>query len=307
MIQPEPVLSICIPVKDFDVRPLAEALLKEIREYQLPAEIIILEDGSQQQNKLLNSSLLQEPEVSILVFENNKGRSAARNFIATKANGEYLLFIDADSLPVSPSFLNLYLLQRDPRTIISGGSHYSNHYRHKECLLHWKYGMHREVASAMKVNRTGFQSNNFLINSKTFADVRFDESIVLYGHEDTLFGVVAKSKGLRIVTIDNPVIHTGLESNMVFLAKTEEGVRSLLQIISQEEKYPFDLAKEFRLWLAYKKIKKYKLTWLLTLFTPLLAPIRNTLRIFSGPLLLFDFYKLLLLHKGLVAIKSSNK
>ena len=302
-----PILSICIPVKDFDVHPLVDALLVEIREQKLAAEILIVEDGSNEKGKQLNATLIAEPEVSLFFFEQNKGRSAARNFLALKAKGEYLLFIDADSLPVSPSFISIYLKQLAPHVILSGGRHYSDVYRTKHRMLHWKYGIHREINSALKSNRTGFQSNNFLIHKTAFASVQFDESLVLYGHEDTLFGSMAKAKGIIIRGIDNPVIHTSLETNEVFLLKSEEGIKSLLQIIQQQSLYPAGIEKDFRLWSTYTKMKAYKLTWILNLLSFSKAPIRLLLLHLSGPLRLFDFYKLLLLHEGSIAIQTGNK
>ena len=302
-----PTLSICIPVKDFDVHPLVDALLQEIHAKKLNAEILIVEDGSQEAGKQLNGSLSHEPEVSLFAFEKNKGRSAARNFMAQQAKGEYLLFIDADSLPVSPVFISIYLDQLRTNVILSGGRHYSDVYRTKDSLLHWKYGIHREIFSSLKSNRVGFQSNNFLINKTAFDTVQFDESLVLYGHEDTLFGSMAKAKGLIIHGIDNPVIHTSLETNEVFLIKSEEGIKSLLQIIKQQSSYPSGIEKDFKLWSTYAKIKSYHMTWMLSVLSFLQLPIRELLRRFSGPLILFDFYKLLLLHKGLVAIQTGNK
>ncbi|MDB5255722.1 MAG: glycosyltransferase family 2 protein [Chitinophagaceae bacterium] len=302
-----PILSVCIPVKDFNVHPLVDALLNEIHEKNLNVEILIVEDGSNESSKQLNASLLNKADVSLFSFEKNKGRSAARNFMAQKAKGEYLLFIDADSLPVSPSFLSIYLDQLLPHVIVSGGRHYSELYRTKDRLLHWKYGIHREIISSLKSNRVGFQSNNFLISKVAFDTVQFDESLVLYGHEDTLFGSMAKAKGIKVQGIDNPVIHTSLETNEVFLSKSEEGIKSLLQIIDQQSSYPIGIEKEFRLWSTYTRMQSSGMTWVLSLLSFCIKPIRFLLLHFSGPLVLFDFYKLLLLHKGSIAIQPRYK
>jgi glycosyltransferase involved in cell wall biosynthesis len=299
MNPPIPTLSICIPVKDFDVHPLANALLEEIRTKQLNVEIIIVEDGSHALGKQLNASLANEVEISLFVFDKNKGRSAARNFMALQAKADYLLFIDADSLPVSPAFISIYIEQLDSSVILSGGRHYSELYRNPSNLLHWKYGIHREIFAALKANRVGFQSNNFLICKKTFDSIQFDESLVLYGHEDTLFGCMAKAKGFVIRGIDNPVIHTSLETNEVFLRKSEEGIKSLLQIIQQQSSYPVGIEKNFKLWSSYTQIKAYHMTWALNVLSFCKAPIRQLLLRFSGPLVLFDLYKLLLLHQGI--------
>lgn len=292
-----PILSICIPVKDFDVKPLVKALLKEIAEEDLKAEIVIVEDGSSLLWAAKNEVLHAHPEVRIFSFHQNKGRAAARNFLAQEALGKYLLFIDADSIPVHPQFIGVYLKQVEAETILCGGRHYSLVYKTPQTNLHWKYGMKREVYAALDQEHQGFYSNNFLIEKSAFDRIQFDESIVLYGHEDTLFGYTAKAKGFRIRTLENPVIHTSLETNDRFLDKVEESILSLIQIIHQQKNQGPTLQQEFKLWHTHEKLKRYRLAWVLDFLVVLLKPMRYSLFRLSGPLVLLDVYKLVLFAK----------
>jgi hypothetical protein len=50
---------------------------------------------------------------------------------------------------------------------------------------------------------------------------------VHYGYEDVLFGKELKRCRVGISHIDNPTVLTDLESNAVFVAKTEESLRTL--------------------------------------------------------------------------------
>jgi hypothetical protein len=68
---------------------------------------------------------------------------------------------------------------------------------------------------------TGF---NFIIDKSIFMKIRFNEDLKQYGHEDTLLGYQLRIAGVEIIHIDNALIHDGVESNEVFIAKTKLGV-----------------------------------------------------------------------------------
>ncbi len=295
----QPIVSICIPVKDFDVNPLVLALLNEIRIENLKAEILIVEDGSSLAACAINKNITLEKEVRLYTFPENKGRSTARNYLAKMSHGTYLIFIDADSIPIHPRFISHYLANIQANTILCGGRHYSPLYKTKNSQLHWKYGTKREVRHASGDDRTRFYSNNFLVEKSTFETIRFDESIVLYGHEDTLFGYVAKTKGVQSLAIENAVIHTSIETNEVFLSKIEESVFSLKQIIQQQDLYSECLRYEFTLWNTYEKLSTFRLLWIIRGLSFFKKPMRYSLVHFSGPLVVLDFYKLVLLDNAL--------
>jgi len=295
MSQEQPIVSICIPVKDFDVNPLVLALLKEIRIENLKAEILVVEDGSSLAACAKNEILSLEKEVRLFNFPQNKGRSAARNYLGHMARGKYLIFIDADSIPVHPRFISQYLANIEDRTILCGGRHYSPLYKTENAKLHWIYGTKREVLQASGEDRTRFYSNNFLIEKSVFETIRFDETIVLYGHEDTLFGYLAKTKGVKSKAIENAVIHTSMETNEVFLSKIEESIISLEHIIQQRANYPKSLMQEFTLWNTFDKLKTYRLLWIIKCLALFKKPMRYSLVHFSGPLVVLDIYKLILL------------
>ena len=66
-------------------------------------------------------------------------------------------------------------------------------------------------------------------------DILFDESLKQYGHEDTLFGLELKRRGIPVLHIDNKLTHLGLEDAKDYLQKTETALRTLSQM-SQEQK-----------------------------------------------------------------------
>jgi len=102
------MLSICIALFNFDAKPLVNELIAQIRNDNLPAEIIVRDDGSDSSFLKLNSILHDFEEVTFIEGK-NIGRSANRNAMAEMAKFDYLLFLDADSIPENSFFLKNYI------------------------------------------------------------------------------------------------------------------------------------------------------------------------------------------------------
>lgn len=49
-----------------------------------------------------------------------------------------------------------------------------------------------------------------------------------YGYEDTLFGLTLEANTIKLELIENPIYHEGIESNHIFLNKTEEAIKNLI-------------------------------------------------------------------------------
>ena len=79
-------------------------------------EIIIWDDASN------IASLDQFDNENILFFKSpvNMGRSKTREFLAEKAKFPYLLFLDADVLPISSLFLTQYLQHASEKAVFVG-------------------------------------------------------------------------------------------------------------------------------------------------------------------------------------------
>ncbi|PTT01060.1 glycosyl transferase, partial [Flavobacterium sp. HMWF030] len=115
------MLSILIPVYNYNVSSLVETLYNQALESNVIFEIICLDDCSQHflsENQKINQ--LQNCNYSIL--EKNIGRSAIRNLLAKKATFENLLFLDADTFPVNQNFLSNYISQinRNEKVVYGG-------------------------------------------------------------------------------------------------------------------------------------------------------------------------------------------
>ncbi|RPH33161.1 MAG: glycosyltransferase family 2 protein [Bacteroidales bacterium] len=287
------MISICIPVYNFDVTPLVRELLMQAKLLTVPYEIILIDDCSGKEYKSINAKVC-EKEVYIQLAE-NIGRAKIRNLFLSYTQYDNLLFLDCDSLVVRNDFLQKYIdvINQRSYNVVCGGRVYDLKRPERSKMLRWKYGIGREsqpVEVRRRFPNKSFMTSNFLINRKILASIRFDERIRDYGHEDTLFGYALKLKGIPIDHIDNPILNGDLEDNWEYLAKTEKGIVNLLHILDFVN-YEEDFINDVSLLRFYSKVKRFKkmigviFLWMKPLIKLLLA--RGFVNLF-----LFDFYKL---------------
>jgi glycosyltransferase involved in cell wall biosynthesis len=286
------MLSILIPSYNFDVRKLVHQLHQQGVLLSVPFEIICIEDASLQEYVDLNQSINALSFVTHQVLSNNLGRSKIRNYLATQAQYDYLLFMDCDSMPVSQTYLSNYIVQIKPQQLLYGGRCYQDQApKDPELYFHWYYGIHREQSTAKARQKNAYQSfmtNNFLIPKDVFQSIRFDEELTQYGHEDTLFGLELQQKKISIRHLDNPLEHIGLELNHIFLQKSELAIQNLYILHTKHS-----IHKEIKLLRFFVQTKRLYLHYLISViyfFTK--KPLIKNLCSLHPQLTLFDFYKL---------------
>lgn len=233
------LLSVCIPVYNFDVRGLVSDLKKEIGSNGIDAEIILIDDASDESYK--NSHQILQNEVKNFIFlEKNIGRSRIRNLFQKYASGKYLLFLDCDGKITSKNFLKNYtdFIQKHPETdAIYGGRNVSASAPDDEHYLRWKFSVEREnLPLDFRLNKPylSFQTNNFVIKKEVFEKVYFNPAFQKYGYEDLLFAMDLKSEKIKIDHIDNPILNNDLETNSIYLGKVGESVESLAAMLKDK-------------------------------------------------------------------------
>ncbi|WP_264536780.1 glycosyltransferase family 2 protein [Flavobacterium sp. N1736] len=286
------MLSILIPVYNYNVFTLVETLYKQCLKSNITFEIICLDDASGNflpENQKINE--FKNSKYSIL--EKNIGRSAIRNLLAQKATYENLLFLDADTIPVTDNFISNYISQiNQDSKIVYGGILYESSKPSKEKLLRWIYGQKRESLNVSDRNKNpylSFLTLNFLIKKSLFSKVNFNENIPNLRHEDTLFSFELMQNKIEIIHIENPVYHLGIENSDVFLRKSEESVVALKNLVDSKL-----ISSEYvKLPHYFEIIKKYHFQAIIAFGFRILKPLFLRRLLGKKPsLFIFDLYRL---------------
>lgn len=252
------MLSICIPTYNYDVTALVMELNKQATTNKLDCEILIADDYSGNlELKEKNIEAAKKYKAVFIALEKNVGRAAIRNLLASKAGGDFVLFLDCDTMPVFDDFLHKYQQEMNGDVVVGGIAYRESLYDNNK-KLRWTYGHKRETKTAGERSKkpyASFMTGNFMIKGSMFQQLKFDENITQYGHEDTLFGIELKQHGIKIKHINNPVYHEGLESNEVFISKTKKGVENLVKLLNSSG-YKTDLQSHIKLLRTFIKLRK---------------------------------------------------
>ena len=96
------MLSICIPVYNYDVSNLIINLKHQAQTAGINYEILVFDDYSSEYRMQYNNKVYKDINIKTKCLAENVGRSRIRNLLISEAKYEYLLFIDADSeIPVN--------------------------------------------------------------------------------------------------------------------------------------------------------------------------------------------------------------
>ena len=289
------MITVCIPIYNYDVTALVNELDNQAKQVNVPFEIVLIDDCSSEEFKLLNQQVCSKH--IYIELDKNIGRARIRNRFLEYAKFDNLIFLDCDSLIISESFISEYVKvsKGGKYNVVCGGRVYDKVPPARNKMLRWKYGIKRESQPAKIRKLTpnkSFMTNNFMIERWVFNKVKFDERIVEYGHEDTLFGYELLKNNIAISHIENPVLNGEIEFNSEYLQKTEKGIINLVQILHYLEDDP-EFVRNVSLLDYYDKIKSKHLLWLIKLKYVFWGPvIRYFLIKGFVNLWLFDFYKL---------------
>ena len=291
------MISILIPVYNFDVTELATELNRQCMDLGMPFEILCYDDGSKPDFKTQNQTITLE-FVTYKELDKNHGRARIRNLMASESKYNFLIFIDCDMGVCSSAFIKNYLDHYDKGAIVGGITYSARPPEEKQQYLRWYYGISRESNSAGSRKEkpyASFMSGNFAISKEFFEMVQFDEKLDGYGHEDTLFGLELKTKRIPIVHIDNFLLHNGIDTAEDFLNKTENAVNNLARLIMDNKIGNNDV----RLYQIWRRVKMWGGDWLLrTFFHIRKKSIVENLKSNNPTLKNLDLYKL-----GLLSVK----
>ncbi|OFY49208.1 MAG: hypothetical protein A2X22_07585 [Bacteroidetes bacterium GWF2_49_14] len=290
------MLSVLIPVYRWDPRQLVAEIREQILQAGIPYEIIVSDDTPHFEEPEYQQNLALLSGVRCFWRDHPLSRSANRNFLASEAAYNYLLFLDCDGKVNSPVFIRDYIKKMNPDSVLVGGTLYDSIPPvNRSLTLRWIFGTHREQIPASMRNRDpwkSFSTFNFLIPAAIFHSIRFSENLTGYGHEDTLFGLQLKNRGIPVIHLDNGLVHLGLDSAEVFLAKVRESVSGLFYLQQTGLIGPGE-ASEIKLLRTAASLRKYGLLKVVHLiYRALRKPLEKTLLGKHPRLYILDLYKL---------------
>ena len=290
------MISILIPCYDFNALPLVKRLEKEALTLSIAYEIICIDDGSfsplnennQQINALTNCLFIESKK--------NVGRIANRKLLSDKAQYNWLLFIDVDTMPKNEKFLETYLSHINKKDAVFGGFFYNKESFSNDNSLRFTFGKKREQVTSKKRMRNPYKyiiSSNYMINKSIFNQIEVPEDINGYGL-DYFFGAQLKTNNVHITHIDNEVTHHDLDDNNEFLEKTRSALDNLKYMNNNNyiKKHDISILK------AYNFLK---ILLLENMFYAMIKTVNNKIEINlmskKPSLVAFDLYRLAYLCK----------
>lgn len=250
-------LSILIPNYDENVVQLTQSLHRLASELHIDFEILICDQATSKAHFEANNALNDLPHVQYFKWHERLGRSANRNYLADQSTGTWLMFIDSDAEIISHDSLKRFWNAKHADSAICGTMYYTPEDPGAKFRLRWKYGRNREMRSPITRSRNpyhSFISFVFLIGRDSFNKVRFNEELIEYGHEDTLFGKQLQGALIRPMHIDVNILHNGLIPAEAFIDKVEQSIRSLKVLTEIGE-----VDEEYTIYRFYKKLKTLRL------------------------------------------------
>ena len=281
------MLSICIPTYNTDCSELLDILAKQIAQIKETAEVLVCDDFSTK-NVRKNQDACERNGFLFIKNQSNLGSISTRIKLAKNSSFNWLLFVDADMVPVQRKYVQNYILSMKNDAVVFGGYNYKKDYQKN--LLRNNYGISREQKTVEVRKHTPYKyvfSGNMLIKKKIFIQIINNPSNC-YGY-DVLLGEALKKNKVKLLHIDNGTFHTGLEDNVLYLKKLKEGAK-LLRTQFENGKI---ISGHNNLVNFYKFLKKVYLAKIL--FSPILkihVISEKTLIKFGRPIVLLDWLKL---------------
>lgn len=294
----EKSFAVLIPIYNREVTQLVLNLVNQKSNQEF--KIFCVDDVSDNKIKIRNQDILKIKNVDYTELTEKLSRSQIRNYLANKAkNYDFLIFIDDDAQLITTDFIQKYIdnCLENPHAVYCGGMMKPSSYlKQKNNILAWKYDYYIQSQNEnyrTKSNFLSLKSFNFCISSELFFRFPFSEKISNYGHEDTFFAYELFKNNIPIIPINNPLLHTGIESNSIFIEKAEISIPNLVLF---EDKHQ-DFLNNITLWKAKNKFQiLYNL--FPKLFNFINSKIKKHLLESKNPnLKLFNIYKLLYLCK----------
>ncbi len=213
----------------FDLHEQAEQL-------GIDYEIIVAEDGSRSPvNIIANHKIEDLSNCRHVIRKENVGQASTRNELARLARYDWIIFIDSDAKVIEgSSYLANYIDNIGKADVVVGCLKTPAVNYDPNRTLRFKYETKADGKRSASIRQQHPYSEmscfNIMMHKPVFLSVLFDSDCREYGYEDVLFGVELEKRGIKVLHIDNPLIHDGLDTNESFIRKSETALRTLKRI-----------------------------------------------------------------------------
>lgn len=291
------MISILIPIYNFNCLRLVTDLQQQCEEVQaqfgaevFSYEIIVADDAGTDESIIEKNELIELfPGCRYVRGEENVGRARVCNRLFDQAAYDFLLLIDADAEVCTDDFIQTYWQRREQADVLVGSIRTPDKAPagHELRLKYeWAAEKIRTVEYRNKQPAAHFSTFNVMFARKVIESHRFDERCTEYGYEDALLGLTITENGFSILHIENPLLHTGINSNKSFLGNSETALRTLAKLGE-----PMTLHAHVA--VAHRRLQTYGWAGIFALFFSLFAPLLKKNLLSRHPsLLLFKLYKL---------------
>lgn len=234
-----PTCAIAIPVYKHNPAALLDALAD--CDGANRAHLIVYDDGSADDsltNVLTEQMSNWTGKATLVTSKTNLGRSHARNRLVAHCDTEWLLFIDADMLPDSKSFLTDYLIEverADGPALIAGGFSLKQVSPNRAQQLHAAQSRASECLSANERSQHPGRyvfTSNIMVHRAVLKSVDFDDGFSGWGWEDTDWGLRV-AKRFPVIHIDNTATHMGLDNTADLLRKYGSSGANFARMVSR--------------------------------------------------------------------------
>lgn len=235
-----PALSVLMPFLRDDPTELLALLDEEAASVDGAVEVVVLDDGTNDADltaRLTDKIKAMRLPARLITLPANEGRSRGRNRLASAARGGSLLFLDSDMKPDHRRFLRDWtdLVAREDPAVAFGG------FSLLQAPDEARFAVHRAMATrsdcvpyterARQPEKYVYTSN-LLVRRDVFEAEAFDPGFTGWGWEDVEWAMRV-SRRFRVVHLDNPATHMGLDTVEALAAKYEQSAPNFARVVAR--------------------------------------------------------------------------
>lgn len=255
-----PKISVIIPVYNSELY-ISECIESLINQSLKECEFIFVNDGSKDKSPQIIEKYAQQDSRIILINQENKGISIARNTGLDVAKGEYIGFMDNDDFVKHDMFETLYTnAKKDDLDIVISKTILGRDGKHiiKEAIFPVDKIYNQDfIQSKVMINLLKVE-DLFAVWNKIYKKSLIDENKICFPknriiEEDNMFNLQAFNLASKVRFIDY--------SGYYFRENTVSESRSFIENDYFEkalDKFYFDYIKEYNLQITYDEIEKLK-------------------------------------------------